>query len=86
MMSLQLWQVIPHHAAHRLTIIIPFTQTSEGNPQVVTCTDSRVFSLAVKVKRLARPDEFLARTPSAFRVFWHGLLDVFGFSSTDYTP
>ena len=87
MLSLQLLHVIPHHKAHRLTIIIPYAKTSEGNPQVVTCTDSRVFALAARVKQEWSPEEFLWKgTPSAFRLFWHGLLEVFNFSGSDYTP
>ena len=87
MLSMQVLHVIPHVAAQRLTIIIPFSKTSNGNPQVVTCDEPRVFQLALTVLRARGKQDYLwPGTPANFRSFWMALLQVVGFSASDYTP
>eukprot|EP00435_Cladocopium_sp_Y103_P007817 s1173_g2.t1 len=87
MLSLQALHVVMHHRAQRLTIIIPFAKTSNGNPQVITCDDRRVFHLAASVKAALEPTAFLwPGNATNFRRFWISLLDLLGFSAEDYSP
>eukprot|EP00435_Cladocopium_sp_Y103_P026303 s2664_g6.t1 len=87
MLSLQFLHVILHHTAQRITLIIPFAKTSNGNPQVILCDDVRLFHLAKSVKATAPPTSFLwPGTPTQFRQFWGALIEVFGFSPDDYSP
>ena len=87
MLSLQALHLLPHQDQRRITVIVPFAKTSNGNPQVVTCSDPRVWKLAVAVLDDVRPSATLwPSTPGAFRQFWKALLDVFGFEASDYSP
>ena len=87
MLSLQALHLMPHRDGQRITVIIPFAKTSNGNPQVITYSDPRVWSLAVSVKQASSPTRPLwAATPGAFRRFWQNLLEVFDFNGADYAP
>ena len=89
MLSLQALHLMPHQDRHRITVIVPFAKTSNGNPQVVTCSDPRIWRLAVAVLDDASPSStstLWPSTPGAFRQFWKALVEVFGFAATDYSP
>ena len=87
MLGLQFLYLIPDSRSHRLTVIIPFSKTSMGNPQVLVFEDKFVHALAVTVLSSRAPREFLwASSPGQFRLFWHALLGALGFSATDYSP
>eukprot|EP00435_Cladocopium_sp_Y103_P065153 s738_g27.t1 len=87
MLSLQCLHIIPHRDGHHLTLIVPFAKTSSGNPQVLSCSDPRVWSLAKQVIEANSPTTFLwPSTPGAFRRFWVAILALFNFEPTDYSP
>ena len=81
MLSLQALHLMPHRDGQRITVIIPFAKTSNGNPQVITYSDPRVWSLAVSVKQASSPTRPLwAATPGAFRasgkISWRSLTSM----------
>ena len=87
MLSLQCLHLIPDARTDRLTVIIPFSQTSMGNPQVLVFEDKFVHALAVTVLSARAPRDFLwPSSPGQFRLFWYALLRALGFSATDYSP
>ena len=87
MMSLQCMHLIPDRRSCRLTVIIPFAKTSEGNPQVLVFSDPRVHSLALTVLHARETQDFLwPSSPTQFRQFWIRLIEACGFSSEDYSP
>jgi len=79
--------LIPHRDQRRTAAIVPFAKTPNGNPQVVTCSDPRVWCLAVAVREAFEPTQLLwPSTPGQFRRFWGALLEVLDFTAQDYVP
>lgn len=84
MMSLQCMHLIPDRRSSRVTVIIPFAKTSEGNPQVLVLQDQRVHALTVTVLSACEKEDFLwPSSPSQFRLFWIRLVEAVGFSADD---
>lgn len=87
MMSLQCLHLIPDRRSARVTVIVPFAKTSEGNPQVLIFKDARVHKLTLTVLNACGSQDYLwSSTSTQFRSFWICLLEAVGFSSEDYLP
>ena len=87
MLALQFCHLLPHHSKPEIAVIIPFSKTSNGNAQVLTIKDPRIWKLACALKRrrtLTTP--LWVGSPAAFRTTWARLLECLDFRADDYTP
>lgn len=87
MLSLQLFHLILHERKPQISLVIPFSKTSSGNPQVIVFEDPFVWKLALTVQSSCARDSFLwPGLPHHFRRFWRGLLCVLNVGEDDYVP
>ena len=85
MMSLTHRHLLPHALSKGMSVIIPTSKTSQGNPQVVLVLDRQLISFA---KSLLRDSEELLWPcgPYRFRQVFGQLLQSLGFQQGDYSP
>ena len=75
-----------HPKGNGLSIILPGSKTSQGNPQVLLVTDPQLVRL---VRRWLHPrsEEMLwPKGPHLFRQAFSMFLEYLGFAASDYTP
>ena len=87
MLALQWCHLILHERRPQISVIIPYSKTSNGNPQVLVFEDTNVWRLACTLQRTNRREAFLwPGRPHRFRCFWRSLLTLLHFGQEDYVP
>ena len=87
MLSLQFQHLLLHEGKRDFTVIIPFAKTSNGNPQIVRCSDPNLWALLEKLKSQQPPTAFVwPGNPRCFHRLWKDLLACLKFHPSDYVP
>ena len=86
MLSLTHRHVVVHHQRKGMSVIIPGSKTSQGNPQVVLVTDCYLISCAQRVLRPDSQSLLWSSGAHTFRKAFAYLLQRLGFQPHDYTP
>lgn len=87
MLTLQYQHLLLHEGKRDVTVIIPFAKTSNGNPQVVRCSDPDLWSLLDQLKRKFHQTTYVWQgNPRSFHRMWKDLLACLNFNAGDYVP
>ena len=87
MMALTKDHLLFHQQHQSLSVIIPTSKTSQGNPQVLQVTDPVLASMAqLSLRSLKRGRKLWAHGPHAFRRRFQQLLQKLGFQPHSYYP
>ena len=86
MLSLTHQHVIPHQRGKGMSIIIPGSKTSQGNPQVIWVLGSALIAYATSLRRQGEESLLWPEGPHRFRQLFTTLLRQLGFAEDDYTP
>ena len=87
MMALTKDHLLFHQQHQTLSIIIPTSKTSQGNPQVLQVTDPVLANMAqLSLRSLKRGRKLWAHGPHAFRRRFQQLLQKLGFQPHSYYP
>ena len=86
MLSLSHQHVVPHRGGKGMSLIIPGSKTSQGNPQVLLVLDDALIACATSVLRPQEKALLWPHGPHCFRKLFAKLLCRLGFAEDDYTP
>ena len=87
MLTLQYQHLLLHDGEQDITVVIPFAKTSNGNPQIVRCSDPDLWSLLQKLKSQHSHTSYVwPGNPRSFHRMWKELLACLGFAAGDYVP
>jgi hypothetical protein len=86
MLSLTHQHLVVHDSGRAMSVIIPGSKTSQGNPQVLLIQDLPLVHLAQRILRPRSKTLLWDQGPHRFREQFSALLGVLGFGPHDYTP
>ena len=86
MLSLSHQHVVPHRHGKGMSLIIPGSKTSQGNPQVLLVLDADLIAYASSLCRPGERSLLWSDGPHRFRQLFASLLRRLGFAEDDYTP
>ena len=86
MLSITHRHVVVHENRRALSVIIPGSKTSQGNPQVLLVQDLALVHLAMQLQEPRSRALLWSRGPYHFREQFAELLVQLGFQGLDYTP
>ena len=87
MLTLQYQHLLLHEGKREFTVIIPFAKTSNGNPQIVRCSDPNLWALLDDLKKKFHPTDYVwPGNPRSFHRTWKDLLACLHFNPGDYVP
>lgn len=78
--------LVIHDRGHGMSVILPGSKTSQGNPQVVLVQDRQLVSFAQSILEPRRKDLLWPPGPRQFRVQFAKMLTKLGFAPDDYSP
>ena len=79
-------RLVIHDRGHGMSVILPGSKTSQGNPQVVLVQDRQLVSFARSILAPRRKDLLWPAGPRQFRVQFAKMLTKLGFAPDDYSP
>ena len=86
MLGLTHKHVVFHPQGNGMSVILPGSKTSQGNPQVVLVTDSKLISFARVVIDPSKTALLWNEGAHRFRALFSSLLEALGFKADSYTP
>ena len=87
MLSLQWNHLLVQSDQRTINVVLPFSKTSEGNPQVLRLEDSCLWKVLQKLRPVHRPQRLLwPHSVQAFHRVWKRLLPCLGFDAASYAP
>lgn len=87
MMALTKDHIMFHDQHQSLSVVIPSSKTSQGNPQVLQVTDAMLLSMArASISTLSKGRLLWSQGPHAFRRRFQQLLQRLGFAPSSYHP
>ena len=86
MLSLTHQHLVPHRHGKGMSLIIPGSKTSQGNPQVLLVLDAELIGYATSLRRPGERSLLWPGGPHRFRQLFAALLRRLGFAEDDYTP
>ena len=89
MMLLTHAHILLHPSGAALSVVIPTSKTSQGNPQVLQVEDAHTVALAkatLLTSRRGKARPLWSRGPHQFRRVFQELLSTLGFTSGEYLP
>ena len=86
MLSLTHQHLVPHRRGKGMSLIIPGSKTSQGNPQVLLVLDAELIGYATSLRRPGERSLLWPGGAHRFRQLFAALLRRLGFAEDDYTP
>ena len=87
MMTLTYQHLVVHPNHQHISLVIPESKTSNGNPQVILLTDQHLVKMVMALRprrHLSKP--IWTKSPQAFRSSFDQLIVLLGFHSKSYVP
>lgn len=87
MLSLQWNHLMTQNDRQTINVVLPFSKTSEGNPQVLRLENACLWKVITKLRPVHRPRRLLwPHSAQAFHRVWKRLLPCLGFDAQAYAP
>lgn len=86
MLALTHQHVVFHPQGNAISLVLPGTKTSQGNPQVLLVTDQRLVQMGRALVSSASKALLWPRGPHQFRLFFARALQKLHFGAGSYTP
>lgn len=87
LLSLTHGHIMVHDSQQAMSVVLPTSKTSEGNPQVLQVEDPVLISMAKELLRRKRKQQLIwTRSTGSFRQTFQDLLQGLGFQPQSYFP
>ena len=86
MLAITHHHLVFHPRQKGLSVILPGSKTSQGNPQVLFVEDPQLVAMAKSIASPTSTQLLWDQGPHAFRALFSRLLEDAGFGPSDYTP